>query len=144
MKKINQNPQSVPLISAWNAAKEAERAWAEHRRSLEEQILALHPGVLEAMEIGLRGSQAMSVSAELGTLKVEVKRSAELDQVKLNEVVAEHPYLVGTLLKCTWGLISSRPLFSLLARGDEVSKALAEGIKFKLQRPYFSHRTEAK
>ena len=83
MKTIQMNPAAVQAMTAWASAKDAEKSWAEYRRKLEEQILDLHPGLLESLETELNASQALSVSAELGTLRLEVKRTLELDQTKV-------------------------------------------------------------
>ena len=138
MKTVTMNPSALTAITAWIAARDAERSWQEYRRKLEDQILDLHPGLLESLETELNASQHLSVAAEVGSLKLEVKRTADLDQTKIGELIAGHPYLAGTLFKCSWSLVSSKPLFTVLAGKSEVAEPLREAVTFKLARPYFA------
>lgn len=138
MKTVNMNPAALTAISAWIAAKDAERSWAEYRRKLEEQILDLHPGLLESLQRELDASQHLSVAAEVGSLKIEVRRSLELDQTKICEILAEAPFLAGVLVKCEWRPVASRSMFGALAGQGEIAEKLKEAVSFKLAKPYFS------
>ena len=114
MKTVTMNPSALTAITAWLAAKDAEKSWQEYRRKLEEQILDLHPGLLESLETELNASQHLSVAAEVGSLKVEIKRTADLDQTKIGELIAGHPYLAGVVFKCSWSPVASRSLFAAM------------------------------
>ena len=138
MKTVNINPAALTAISAWIAAKDAERSWAEYRRKLEDQILDLHPGLLESLETELNASQHLSVAAEVGSLKVEIKRSLDLDQAKICEILAEAPFLAGVLVKCEWRPVASRSMFGALAGQGEIAEKLKDAVSFKPQKPYFS------
>lgn len=141
---ITLNPDATPMIEAWKAAKEAEKAWAEHRRALEEQIYALHPNLIDSIQATLGASSALSVSASLAdpahtpVLKVEIKREFVLDQVAVTTLVADFPTLEGTLFKRTWTPTASRALFSALQGNTELSAELRQVVSFKPQRPYLT------
>lgn len=143
--KVNMNPDATPMIEAWKAAKEAEKAWAEHRRALEEQIYALHPGLIESLLRTLNASTALSTSATLSdavnlsdVLKVEQKREIVLDQQAVTTMVATNPTLAGTLFKCTWSPTASRVLFSAMGGNTELSASLRQVVSFKEARPYLT------
>ena len=138
MKTVTMNPSALTAITAWLAAKDAEKSWVEYRRKLEEQILDLHPGLLESLQRELDGGTALSVTAELGSLKVEVKRSLELDQARVNEVLAHAPYLAGVVFKCSWSPVASRSLFAAMNADGDVAERIKEAVSFKLAKPYFS------
>lgn len=138
MKTVNMNPSALTAISAWIAAKDAERSWAEYRRKLETQILDLHSGLLESLETELNASQHLSVAVELGSLKIETKRSLELDQERVNEVLAHAPYLAGVVFKCSWSPVASRSLFAAMNADGDVAERIKDAVSFKLARPYFS------
>lgn len=138
MKTVTMNPSALTAITAWIAAKDAEKSWAEYRRKLEDQILDLHPGLLESLETELNASQHLSVAAEVGSLKVEVKRSLELDQEKVNEVLSHAPYLAGVVFKCSWSPVASRSLFAAMNADGDVAERIKEAVSFKLAKPYFA------
>ena len=138
MKTVTMNPSALTAITAWLAAKDAEKSWVEYRRKLEEQILDLHPGLLESLQRELDGGTALSVTAELGSLKVEVKRSLELDQARVNEVLAHAPYLAGVVFKCSWSPVASRSLFAAMAADGTVAEQIREAVSFKMAKPYFA------
>ena len=138
MKTVTMNPSALTAITAWLTAKDAEKSWQEYRRKLEEQILDLHPGLLESLQRELDGGTALSVTAELGSLKVEVKRSLELDQARVNEVLARAPYLAGVVFKCSWSPVASRSLFAAMTADGEVAEQIKEAVSFKLAKPYFA------
>ena len=138
MKTVTMNPSALTAITSWLSAREAEKSWQEYRRKLEDQILDLHPGLLESLETELNASQHLSVAAEVGSLKLEVKRSLELDQEKVNEVLSHAPYLAGVVFKCSWSPVASRSLFAALAGQGEIAEKLKDAVSFKAQKPYFS------
>lgn len=138
MKTAQLNPAAVSIMTAWTSAKEAEKSWAEYRRKLEDQILDLHPGLLESLQHELDAGTALSVTAELGTLKLEVKRSLELDQTKVSEVITHAPYLAGLVFKCSWSPVASRSLFAAMAADGEVAEQIREAVSFKLAKAYFA------
>lgn len=138
MKTVQLNPSALTAITAWSAAREAEKSWQEYRRRLEDQILDLHPGLLESLETELNASQHLSVAAEVGSLKVEAKRSLELDQEKVNEVLAHAPYLAGVVFKCIWSPVASRSLFAAMNAEGGVAERIREAVSFKLAKPYFA------
>ena len=90
------------------------------------------------LETELNASQHLSVAAEVGSLKIEVKRSLELDQAKICEILAEAPFLAGVLVKCEWRPVASRTIFGALAGQGEIAEKLKEAVSFKPQKPYFS------
>ncbi len=138
MKTVNMNPSALTAISAWIAAKDAEKSWAEYRRKLEDQILDLHPGLLESLETELNASQHLSVAAEVGSLKIEVKRSLDLDQTKICEILAEAPFLAGVLVKCEWRPVASRSMFGAMNADGDVAERIKEAVTFRQARPYFA------
>ena len=138
MKTVNMNPSALTAITAWLSARDAEHSWQDYRRKLEIQILDLHPGLLESMEQELNASQHLSVAAELGSLKLEVKRSLDLDQTKICEILAEAPFLAGVLVRCEWKPVASRTIFGALAGQGEIADKLKDAVSFRAQKPYFS------
>jgi hypothetical protein len=136
MYQVNTNPAAHELITAWAAAKDCERQWTEHRRSIEEQILSLHPNLVEDMEQTLAKSQALSTSVELENLKIEFKRTIELDQMAAAKAVQEHPDLFGTVFRAKYEVASSKALFGWLNANSEAQEGL---LSFRTQRPCFSH-----
>lgn len=138
MKTVNMNPAALTAITAWLSAREAEKSWQEYRRKLEVQILDLHPGLLESLETELNASQHLSVAAELGPLRLEVKMTLELDQEKVNEILAHAPYLAGVVFKCSWSPVASRSLFAAINANGTVAEQIREAVSFKLAKPYFS------
>ena len=138
MKTVQLNPSALTAITAWLSARDAEHSWQDYRRKLEIQILDLHPGLLESMEQELNASQHLSVAAELGSLKLEVKRSLDLDQTKICEILAEAPFLAGVLVRCEWKPVASRTIFGALAGQGEIADKLKEAVSFRGQKPYFS------
>ena len=138
MKTVTMNPSALTAITAWIAARDAERSWQEYRRKLEVQILDLHSGLLESLETELNASQHLSVVAEVGSLKLEVKRTLELDQEKVSEVLAHAPYLAGLVFKCSWSPVASRSLFAAMNADGDVAERIKEAVSFKLARPYFA------
>lgn len=138
MKTVQLNPSALTAITAWIAARDAERSWQEYRRKLEDQILDLHPGLLESLETELSASQHLSVAAEVGSLRLEVKRSLELDQDKVCEILAEAPFLAGVLVRCEWKPVASRTIFGALAGQGEIAEKLKDAVSFRAQKPYFS------
>jgi hypothetical protein len=135
MRTANVNPAAHELLAAWASAKECERQWAEHRRSLEEQILSLHPNLVEDLEQTLIQSQGLSTSVGLDKVAVEVKRTIELDQGKVAEVLVRHPDLFGTVFRAKYEIASSKALFGWLNTKNEAPEGL---LTFKTQRPYFT------
>ena len=140
MKTVTLNPAAVQTMAAWAAAKDAEKQWAEYRRKLEVQILDLHSGLLESLETELNASQHLSVAVELGSLKIETKRSLELDQERVNEVLAHAPYLAGVVFKCSWSPVASRSLFAAMNADGTVAEQIREAVSFKLAKPYFASK----
>ncbi len=138
MKTVNMNPAAVAIMTAWTSAKEAEKSWAEYRRKLEEQILELHPGLLESLQRELDAGTALSVSTGLGTMKVELKRTVELNQEKVNKVVEHAPYLAGLVFKRSWSPVASRSLFAAMAPEGEVEEQIRDAVSFRVAKPYFS------
>ena len=138
MKTVTINPSALTAITAWLSARDAEHSWQDYRRKLEEQILDLHPGLLESLETELNASQHLSVAAEVGSLKIEVKRSLELDQAKICEILAEAPFLAGVLVKCEWRPVASRTIFGALAGQGEIADKLKDAVTFRQARPYFA------
>jgi hypothetical protein len=138
MRTIQLNPAATELISAWYAAKDAEIKWAEHRRNIEEQILSLHPSALQDLETLMGYNNTLSVSATLGSLKVEAKRTVDLDQAQVGQIVADHPDLLGPLFRVKYEVAASRSLFGALSGGGEVAEAVRGAVKFRAQKPYFS------
>lgn len=138
MKTVQLNPSALTAITAWLSARDAEHSWQDYRRKLEIQILDLHPGLLESMEQELNASQHLSVAAELGSLKLEVKRSLDLDQTKICEILAEAPFLAGVLVRCEWKPVASRTIFGALAGQGEIADKLKDAVSFRGQKPYFS------
>lgn len=140
MKEIAFNQQAAQLLTAWQSAKDAEKAWTEYRRQVEEQLLALHHDDIEAMEEELNAGTTLSTAAGIGTLKLDVKRSIELDQAKVCAILAEAPFLAGVLFKCSWSPVASRSLFAALAGQGEVAEKLKDAVSFKMARPYFTQK----
>ena len=138
MKTVTVNPSALTAITAWLSAREAEKSWQEYRRKLEDQILDLHPGLLESMEQELSASNNLSVTAEIGSLKLEVKRTLDLDQAKVCEILAEAPFLAGVLVRCEWKPVASRSMFGALAGQGEIAEKLKDAVSFRAQKPYFS------
>lgn len=138
MKTVQLNPSALTAITAWLSARDAEHSWQDYRRKLEIQILDLHPGLLESLETELNASQHLSVAAEVGSLKIEVKRSLDLDQEKVNEVLAHAPYLAGVVFKCSWSPVASRSLFAAMNADGDVAERIKEAVSFKLAKPYFA------
>ena len=138
MKTVTMNPSALTAITAWLSAREAEKSWQEYRRKLEDQILDLHPGLLESLETELNASQHLSVAAEVGSLKIEVKRSLDLDQPKICAILAEAPFLAGVLVRCEWKPVASRSMFGALAGQGEIAEKLKDAVSFRAQKPYFS------
>lgn len=141
--KIDINPSAATLIESWKAAKEAEKAWVEHRRALEEQIYALHPGLIESLQATLNASTALFVSVMLNSdvgnvMKVELKRELVLDQQAAATMVANNPTLSGTLFKCTWAPTASRVVFGAMGGNTELAAELRQAVSFKEQRPYLT------
>ena len=137
--KIDINPSAVQLIADWDKAKESEKAWAEYRRALEEQIYALHPGLIESLKATLNASTALSVSVMLGSvMKVELKRELVLDQQAASTMVANNPTLSGTLFKCTWAPTASRVVFGAMGGNTELAAELRQAVSFKEMRPYMT------
>lgn len=137
--KIDINPSAVQLIADWDKAKESEKAWAEYRRALEEQIYALHPGLIESLKATLNASTALSVSVVLGNvMKVELKRELVLDQQAAATMVANNPTLSGTLFKCTWAPTASRVVFGAMGGNTELAAELRQAVSFKEMRPYMT------
>ena len=138
MKTVTMNPSALTAITAWLSAREAEKSWQEYRRKLEDQILDLHPGLLESLETELNASQHLSVAAEVGSLKIEVKRSLDLDQTKICEILAEAPFLAGVLFRCSWAPVASRSIFGALSGQGEIAEKLKDAVTFRQARPYFA------
>lgn len=138
MRNMTVNPAAHDLINAWVAAKDCERQWAEHRRSLEEQILSLHPNLVADLEQTLVQNSALSTSVAMEALKVEVKRTIELDQDGTAQLIQQHPDLWGTVFRAKYEVASSKALFGLLATPSPVSEAVSKLLTFKSQRPYFA------
>jgi len=132
------NPAAHDLINAWVAAKDCERQWTEHRRNLEEQILSLHPNLVADLEQTLVQNSAPSTSVTMEALKVEVKRTIELDQDGTAQLIQQHPDLWGTVFRAKYEVASSKALFGLLATPSPVSEAVSKLLTFKSQRPYFA------
>lgn len=138
MRNMTVNPAAHGLINAWVAAKDCERQWAEHRRNLEEQILSLHPNLVADLEQTLVQNSALSTSVAMEALKVEVKRTIELDQDGTAQLIQQHPDLWGTVFRAKYEVASSKALFGLLATPSPVSEAVSKLLTFKSQRPYFA------
>lgn len=138
MRNMTVNPAAHDLINAWVAAKDCERQWAEHRRNLEEQILSLHPNLVADLEQTLVQNSALSTSVAMEALKVEVKRTIELDQDGTAQLIQQHPDLWGTVFRAKYEVASSKALFGLLATPSPVSEAVSKLLTFKSQRPYFA------
>lgn len=138
MRNMTVNPAAHDLINAWVAAKDCERKWAEHRRNLEEQILSLHPNLVAGLEQTLVQNSALSTSVAMEALKVEVKRTIELDQDGTAQLIQQHPDLWGTVFRAKYEVASSKALFGLLATPSPVSEAVSKLLTFKSQRPYFA------
>lgn len=138
MNTINTNPAALDLISAWHAAKSAERQWSNHRQALEEQILSLHPAVLPALEEQMLRGNTMSASAQMADLVVEAKRSADLDQAGTSLLLAEHPDLLGSVIRCRFEIASTKAMFGLFEAGGKAAEALKALVKFRASRPYFA------
>lgn len=138
MRNMTVNPAAHDLINAWVAAKDCERQWAEHRRNLEEQILSLHPNLVADLEQTLVQNSAPSTSVAMEALKVEVKRTIELDQDGTAQLIQQHPDLWGTVFRAKYEVASSKALFGLLATPSPVSEAVSKLLTFKSQRPYFA------
>lgn len=138
MRNMTVNPAAHDLINAWVAAKDCERQWAEHRRNLEEQILSLHPNLVADLEQTLVQNSALSTSVAMEALKVEVKRTIELDQDGTAQLIQQHPDLWGTVFRAKYEVASSKALFGLLATPSPVSEAVSKLLTFKAQRPYFA------
>ena len=138
MNTVNVNPAANDLINAWVAAKDCERQWADHRRNIEEQILSLHPHLASDMEELLVRNNALSTSATMGSLKIEVKRTIELDQERTAQLIQQHPDLWGTVFRAKYEVTSSKALFGLMATPSPVSEAVSSLLTFKTQRPYFA------
>lgn len=138
MRNMTVNPAAHDLINAWVAAKDCERQWAEHRRNLEEQILSLHPNLVADLEQTLVQNSALSTSVAMEALKVEVKRTIELDQDGTAQLIQQHPDLWGTVFRAKYEVASSKALFGLLATPSPVSEAVSKLLTFKSQQPYFA------
>jgi len=138
MRNMTVNPAAHDLINAWVAAKDCERQWTEHRRNLEEQILSLHPNLVADLEQTLVQNSAPSTSVTMEALKVEVKRTIELDQDGTAQLIQQHPDLWGTVFRAKYEVASSKALFGLLATPSPVSEAVSKLLTFKSQRPYFA------
>lgn len=138
MRNMTVNPAAHALINAWVAAKDCERQWAEHRRNLEEQILSLHPNLVADLEQTLVQNSALSTSVAMEALKVEVKRTIEIDQDGTAQLIQQHPDLWGTVFRAKYEVASSKALFGLLATPSPVSEAVSKLLTFKAQRPYFA------
>ena len=138
MRNMTVNPAAHDLINAWVAAKDCERQWAEHRRNLEEQILSLHPNLVAGLEQTLVQNSALSTSVAMEALKVEVKRTIELDQDGTAQLIQQHPDRWGTVFRAKYEVASSKALFGLLATPSPVSEAVSKLLTFKSQRPYFA------
>lgn len=138
MRTLNVNPAAHELLAAWAAAKDAERMWAEHRRLLEEQILSMHPSLVAELEQALVQGNLLSTSVGIENLKIEVKRSIELDQDGTAQLIHQHPDLWGTVFRAKYEVASSKALFGLLATPSPLSEAVSKLLTFKSQRPYFA------
>jgi hypothetical protein len=138
MRNMTVNPAAHGLITAWVAAKDCERQWAEHRRNLEEQILSLHPSLVADLEQTLVQNSALSTSVAMEALKVEVKRTIEIDQDGTAQLIQQHPDLWGTVFRAKYEVASSKALFGLLATPSPLSEAVSKLLTFKSQRPYFA------
>ena len=138
MYTVNTNPAAVELIAAWHAAKAAERQWVAHRQALEEQILSLHPLLLSELEQCMASKNTMSASAQVDSVVIEAKRSLEVEQNQAALVLAEHPDLFGSVLRCRYEVASSKALFGLFATQSPAAEALRSAVTFKAQKPYFA------
>ena len=138
MKTAQLNPAAVSIMTAWTSAKEAEKSWAEYRRKLEEQILELHPGLLESLVTELNASQALSVTTELGPMKLEQKRELILSQEQAGLVIAGAPFLAGGLFRCEWKPVSSRAVFGAMHGEGTIAEQVRGAVSFKTARPYFT------
>ncbi len=138
MKTVPVTPELQQLLDAWHQAKEVERSWAEYRRQVEDQILAANPELIASLDSALDSSTALSQSAQIGSLKVEAKREAVLDQNQTAHVIAAHPDLWLSLFKATYSVVSSRALFAVMGAQSPVAEAVKGLVSFKKSRPYFS------
>ena len=83
-------------------------------------------------------NSALSTSVAMEALKVEVKRTIELDQDGTAQLIQQHPDLWGTVFRAKYEVASSKALFGLLATPSPVSEAVSKLLTFKSQRPYFA------
>ena len=140
MKTIPVTPELQQLLDAWHTSKEGERQWSEYRRQVEDQILQANPELIASLDSALDSSTSLSLSqsALIGTLKVEAKREAVLDQNQTAHVIAAHPDLWLSLFKATYSVVSSRALFAVMGAQSPVAEAVKGLVSFKKSRPYFS------
>lgn len=78
------------------------------------------------------------MAAEVGSLKIEVKRSLELDQTKICEILAEAPFLAGVLRKMRVAARRQPLNVGALAGQGEIADKLKDAVSFRAQNLYFS------